>query len=61
MSKRIIVAADDEHHEFVQFPIYGDRWEKALACLSGDGAETQLINALDKLGFAIYTKEDVGG
>lgn len=47
---------DQESHEPFFLALYGQDWQKAIDAISGDGAETQLINALSALGFSVFDK-----
>jgi hypothetical protein len=54
---KVLFYLDQEAHEPLFLAVYNQDWEKALGKLSGDGAETQLINALGELGFTVFSKE----
>lgn len=58
---KVLFYLDQEHHEPLFLAVYSDNWEKALAKMSGEGAETQLVNALGELGFQVFdrVKSDV--
>ena len=54
--KKVLFYMDQESHEPLYLALYSDQWDSACAKLSGDGADTQLVNALGELGFAVLEK-----
>ncbi len=53
---KILFYLDQEAHEPLFLAVYNQDWAKACDKLSGEGAETQLINALKALGFTVFDK-----
>lgn len=53
---KILFYLDQEVHEPLFLAVYGGNWQKAVDQISGDGAETQLVNALAALGFDVFDK-----
>ncbi len=53
---KILFYLDQEAHEPLFLSVYSEDWQKALDALSGEGADTQLVNALDALGFNVFDK-----
>lgn len=45
-----------EDDSTIPYMVPGESWKQACGCLSGEGAETQLVNALRALGIESYTK-----
>jgi hypothetical protein len=53
---KILLFEVDEDAVAVPYTVPGQQWDKACAALSGEGAETQLVNALDALGIEAYAR-----
>ncbi len=53
---KILYYLDQEAHEPLFLGVYGEQWQRALGKLSGEGAETQLANALAELGFLLFDR-----
>ena len=51
-----VLLFDVEDGTSIPYMVPAENWKAACACLSGEGAETQFVNALEAIGVESYTK-----
>lgn len=57
MPNKLLLFELDDNETQIPYLVPADNWREACDQLSGEGADTQLVNALEALGIEVFTQD----
>ncbi len=60
MANKLLLFEMDDSETMIPYLVPEENWKEACEKLSGEGADTQLVNALEALGIEVFTQDKAG-